>query len=213
MTELDEYHIAIQKLQTEIEKYRDAASTLEDVSNSLMGVHQASVDATAAIQESAGSLKALKSEVEDSLNRLSNEVTVTLKSIHDLNLKGLHADTQNRYDAHQARLDELGKAVGDAVREQQRRGLEMLQHSTTLQGELARYANQVEQSSTVWGERQHALESRVQSIAARTDATASQLSATDSRIGTVAEQVAQVNKLVRLAIVLVIIAGVISVAV
>jgi hypothetical protein len=210
MTELDEYHIAIQKLQAEIEKYRDAASTLEDVADSLMAVQQVSAEVrtsqTAFMQDSEVSLRTLNNKVEGSLSGLSQQVAATLNSIRSLNLEELHTETQSRYQAHQARLDQLGKEVESAVREQQRQGLEMLQHTTALQNELSRYADQVEQSSRVWNDRQGVVETQLQTIAAKVDATAAQLAV-------VADHAAQVNKLVRLAIVLVVIVGVISVAV
>lgn len=209
-TELDEYHIAIQKLQTEIERYRNLVSTVDDVAISLARTQQAGTAATKSlitfVQESEGSLKELRSTVDSSLKNLSNQVADTLSSIRNLNLDDLHAETQSRYDAHQSRLDRLGKDVQDAVREQQRQGLEMLQHTTTLQNELARYANQVEQSSRSWGERQAAVDTQLRSLA-------SQGSTLDSRLTAAADQASLMKKLMFVIIALVIALGIISLAI
>lgn len=226
-TDLDEYHVAIQKLQTEIEKYGDAASTLQYVSSSLLRTQQANAAA-------AKSLVSFAQGSESSLKALSSEVSDTLVAIRDLKLEELHADTQSRYEAHQARLDQLGKAVEDAVREQQRLGLEMLQHTTALQQELTRYSNQVEQTTRAIAERQattegqlRGLEHTANTISAQlsttdkqlqrlgnvTDAIAHQLNGTDATVEILLRQVALAKTLLFVTIALVIIVGVLSVTV
>lgn len=151
--ELDDYEDAMEKLLTELREYESATMTLRQAAQSLDRIHK------------------LNSNAGKSLNALVADAAQILSSIQSLDLDQLVAESTERYSAHQSSLEQLDRAVQDAVREQHSLGLEMLQHTTASQKELASYSSQVQDTFVATGQREEAIHSRLQTFATKTEST------------------------------------------
>lgn len=160
--ELDEYHKAIQQLEQEILAYGDGRRTINEVLSTLRSVQQLNANATT------------------KLLQLSDETGTLLQDLRRLNLVEMQTTADERYTKHQAALTEMGKELERAVREQQRLGLETLQHTTASHGEMQRYSSAVEASAKAEAERQRAIDSRLEAIGTRLDAVSAKTTDLDA---------------------------------
>jgi hypothetical protein len=181
-TELDDYHVEMQRLINEIGQYGAALGSLRSAAESLEGIHQ--IGTAAAV----------------SLHAVSKDVDQSLETLRSLKLDELYAATRERYEAHQASLDVLEIQIKDAVREQQRLGLEMLQHTTASQRELDRYARQVKEAATASAERQSALDAKLDTLMSHITTIGTQLQASE-------RQLAMLRTLLLVTIILVAVVG------
>jgi DNA anti-recombination protein RmuC len=128
--DLDDYLAAIQDLKHEIDQYKDVAGVLQIASTWLN-------KATTSNKESSEHLERFAASAQSQLTEIDNRISKTLIEIEKLDLDGLYVRLGRRYDTHQERLNELATSVDDAVREQQRLGLQLLQQTAVFQTDLS----------------------------------------------------------------------------
>jgi hypothetical protein len=185
--DLDDYYAAIEALQREITEYRDAASTLQELSIVTLKSHQTNENSAARLSEFVNSAQSQLASLYEALNE-------TLRDVEQLNLSGLFDQLSGRYDTHQARLDELAISVSDAVREQQRLGLQLLQQTTSFQQELTAISAQFrslaeeaqEQQTRVeqaWKSFSTDLSALKESVLSQIERNAATLTSLDQRLG------------------------------
>lgn len=112
---LDDYEKQMKALVEEVRRYRDAGSTLQDVSTSLQRIGT------------------INNDVALSLGEAATGISETLTTLQSLRLEDVEARNSEHFTQHQQALDRVVNEVQGLVREQQRLALESLQHSNTLQ--------------------------------------------------------------------------------
>ena len=132
---LDDYVSALRNLKSEIDQYGDVAGALQKVSAAILNSNQTLRTSQVTINEFAKNAALQLDGVQNSLDK-------TLSQIQGLGLEAIFEQLSGRYDTHQTRLDQLAKSVEDAVREQQRLGLQLIQQTTAFQTELSGIAGQ-----------------------------------------------------------------------
>jgi chromosome segregation ATPase len=179
---LDDYEKAMEDLLEEMRQLQSATDNLNNVNERLARIQSA--------YATAG--KALLSVAE--------RASATLKSIDSLELANVPATLNRHYEQHQKSLDSLDQAVGDAVREQQRLGLEMLQHTSASQKQFDEFASQYQKSAAE-------LRDQIDSLLKGSEALSSRI---DVNNGQLEKRMATVQNLIVVVILFVLVVGAIA---
>lgn len=197
--DLDDYLETLNELNAEIASYGTERRSLADLTSVLKEVHIAN--------------ERLVSGVEANL---SANATV-LEEVRDLRLSELQSDVRDRYDTHQQTLANMATSLQQAVHEQQRAALEMLQNATHNTQQLERYAERVDSAFTMQGESEArilaeltALTSEQASIVQRLSDLATDHEAIKATLATSAKQTQVIRTLVIVALILVFAVGIVA---
>lgn len=161
---LDDYETAMKSIVTEIREAQSLNVNLETLIGKLGTIHQAYVTAGKA------------------LLRTSEKTKETLKAIEGLHLDTIEERNRSHYESHQRALHALSANVQDAVHEQQRLGLEMLQISSTNQREFAAFTNLAAERDAAARDRETHLLERLDALTLSAAQATSDLSAKVNRL-------------------------------
>lgn len=143
---LEDYEEAVEGLLKEIREYQAINQSLRGMAASLTNIQE------------------LNAAAGKTLWSIGADASQVVKSVKSLQLDKMESRANHRYTTHQTALDALNENIRSAVREQQRSGLEMLQHTSASQKEFAAFVKQVEQSSADARDRGASLEEQLKSL-------------------------------------------------
>ena len=149
---LEDYEEAIENLLGEIREYQSAGATLRDIGTTLDRIHEGYM------------------VVGRTMNEVARDASETLTSIRKLKLEDIEARMAASYSAHQASLEQLSAEVANAVREQQRLGLEMLQHTTASQKQFDAFVGESQRSANALNTRVNSIEHSLAQLSSMSDA-------------------------------------------
>ncbi len=179
---LEDYEEAIENLLGEIREYQAVNTTLQGMAAKLSEIQE--------VNAAAGK----------SLWSIGAEASQVLKSVKELHLDQMETRADQRYTSHQSALESLNDEIRSAVREQQRLGLEMLQHTIASQKEFAAFVKQTEQLSTDARDRELSIQEQMKALSST---TASDMHKLD-------RQIIALRRIMLAAIVLIVVAGIAS---
>lgn len=143
---LEDYEEAIESLLGEIREYQAVNSTLRGMAANL------------------GQIQEVNAAAGKSMWSVAADASQTLSTIRGFHLDEMEARISGTYAEHQQALERLSAMVQSSVQEQQRMGLEVLQHTTRSQQDFAGFVKHLERMESEATSRELRIQAQVTAL-------------------------------------------------